>query len=69
MDDSDKRLLDNIEKFGCQVMHISVGNDLAPFLYSVGIQKSSSAPEVVIIGLKQLFVFGVPFLKKKFLAR
>ena len=59
MDDSDKRLLDNIEKFGCQVMHISAENGLAPFSYSVGIQKNSSAPEVVIIGLTQPLAHSV----------
>jgi len=52
MDDSDKRLLDNIEKFGCQVTHISAENDMPPFSYSVGIQRNHSAPEVVVIGLK-----------------
>ena len=59
MDESDKRLLENIAKFGCQVMHISEEDDLPPFAYSVGIQKSSSAPEVVVIGLKQPLAHSV----------
>lgn len=53
MDESDRRLLENIEKFGCQVMHISEEDELPPFAYSVGIQKTSGAPEVVVIGLKR----------------
>jgi Domain of unknown function (DUF4262) len=59
MDESDKKLLENIAKFGCQVMHISGEDDLPPFAYSVGIQKSSSAPEVVVIGLKQPLAHSV----------
>ena len=53
MDESDRKLIENIEKFGCQVMHISAEDDLPPFAYSVGISKTSQAPEVVVIGLKQ----------------
>ena len=59
MDESDKKLLENIANFGCQVMHISAEEDLPPFAYSVGIQKSSSAPEVVVIGLKQPLAHSV----------
>lgn len=53
MDDIDRKLLENIEQYGCSVIHIAEEDDLSPFTYSVGIEKTSSAPEVVIIGLKQ----------------
>ena len=49
----DAKLLENIAQFGCQVMHIGAEDDLPPFAYSVGIQYSTSAPECVVIGLKQ----------------
>lgn len=53
MDEAERQVLENIEKFGCQVMHIAGEDDLPPFAYSVGIQQATSAPEVVVIGLKQ----------------
>ena len=53
MDDSDRKTLEDIERFGCSVLHIAAEDDLPPFAYSVGITKSASAPEVVVIGLKQ----------------
>ena len=53
MDKADHQVLENIQKFGCQVMHIAAEDDLPPFAYSVGIQQTTSAPEVLVIGLKQ----------------
>ena len=53
MDKADRLVLENIQKFGCQVMHIAAEDDLPPFAYSVGIQQTTSVPEVVVIGLKQ----------------
>ena len=53
MDEADRQVLENIKRFGCQVMHIAAEDDLPPFAYSVGIQQTTSAPEVVVIGLKQ----------------
>ena len=53
MDDSDRQTLEHIERFGCSVMHIAAEDDLPPFTYSVGINKTSAAPEVVVIGLKE----------------
>lgn len=53
MDNTDRKILADIDRFGCSVLHIAAEDDLPPFAYSVGITKSSSAPEVVVIGLKQ----------------
>jgi hypothetical protein len=53
MSDFDQRTLEHIERFGCSVMHIAAEDDLPPFTYSVGIKKTSAAPEVVVIGLKE----------------
>ena len=47
------KALANIEEYGCQVIHVIAEDDQPPFSYSVGIQKSSGAPEVIVIGLKQ----------------
>jgi hypothetical protein len=53
MSESDQKLLENIEQYGCSVIHIAPEGDLPPFAFSVGITKTSGAPEVVVIGLKE----------------
>ena len=53
MDERDRKILEDIEQFGCSVMHIAAEADLPPFAFSVGITRSASAPEVIVIGLKQ----------------
>lgn len=53
MDGADRKILEDIERFGCAVMHVAAEDGLPPFSYSVGIARASSAPEVVVIGLKQ----------------
>src|SRR5687767_1363596 len=53
MDEADRKILENIERFGCSVMHIAAEGDLPPFAFSVGITRTSSAPEVVVVGLKE----------------
>jgi hypothetical protein len=52
VDETEKRVLANIEKHGCHVWHIGGEGDLPAFEYSVGIQKTCGAPEIIIIGLK-----------------
>ena len=53
MDESDREILEDIEQFGCSVMHIAAEDDLPPFAFSVGISRTSKVPEVVVVGLKQ----------------
>jgi hypothetical protein len=49
----DEKALADIEKYGCHVIHVLEDEEGPPFSYSVGVQKSSGAPEVIVIGLKQ----------------
>lgn len=49
----EQKALADIDQYGCHVIHVCAEGDLPPFSYSVGIQRSSGRPEVVIIGLKQ----------------
>ena len=35
MDEADRQVLENIKRFGCQVMHIAAEDDLPPFAYSI----------------------------------
>jgi hypothetical protein len=52
-DEFDRKILGDIEQFGCSVMHIAAEDDLPPFAFSLGISKKASAPEVIVVGLKQ----------------
>jgi hypothetical protein len=48
-----EKLLNDIEKYGLQVMHV-FGDELGPgFSYSIGLFESYNHPEVIIIGLRQ----------------
>lgn len=53
MNTLDRKILQDIDTHGCSVMHIAAEDELPPFAYSIGMTQSSSAPEVVVIGLKQ----------------
>ncbi|MBK6922880.1 MAG: DUF4262 domain-containing protein [Deltaproteobacteria bacterium] len=51
MDAAEKKALEDIERFGCHVIHVLPEGDLPGFSYSVGVQKSVGAPEVIVLGL------------------
>ena len=53
LDPHEQRALANIEQYGCHILHVAAEEDLPPFSYSIGIQRSSGRPEVAVIGLKQ----------------
>ncbi|WP_353570525.1 DUF4262 domain-containing protein [Candidatus Albibeggiatoa sp. nov. BB20] len=53
MDKHEQKALDNIEKYGCHILHIFAEDDLPRFTYSVGIQHKTEHPDLVIMGLKQ----------------
>ena len=53
MDSGEEKALADIAEYGCHVLQILAEGDLPPFSYTVGIERASSAPELVVIGLKQ----------------
>lgn len=53
VDELKKQIETNIEQFGCHVVHVAAEDELPPFSYSVGIQRSFGAPEAIVIGLEQ----------------
>jgi hypothetical protein len=53
MNDGEKKALADIEEYGCHVIHVLEDKEGPPFSYSVGIQKTSGAPEVLVVGLKE----------------
>jgi len=52
VDPGEQKAISDIAKYGCHVMNVMEHEDLAPFSYSIGIEQSSQAPELIVIGLK-----------------
>jgi hypothetical protein len=59
MEPHERQTLENIEKYGCSVIHVMEEGDLPPFYYSVGITKTSQAPEAIVMGLKKNLAHAV----------
>lgn len=53
MDAGEQKALDDIEQFGCHILHIMAEGELPSFSYTVGIQRTSNAPELIVVGLKR----------------
>jgi len=53
MEPGEQKAIADVEEHGCHVIHVMEEGDLPPFAYSVGIEKTSQAAELVVIGLKQ----------------
>lgn len=53
MDTGEQKVLDDIEMYGCHVIHVLEDEKEPPFSYSVGVQRTSGAPEVIVIGLQR----------------
>jgi hypothetical protein len=53
LDPHEQKCLADIERYGCHILHILEGEGYPPFSYSVGIYRSSGAPELIVIGLRQ----------------
>jgi len=49
----EEKALADIEKFGCHVLHIMEDETGPRFSYSIGIEKSSGQPEIIVTGLKR----------------
>jgi hypothetical protein len=52
MDQSEQKALSDIKEFGCHILHVMEEDDNPSFSYSIGIQKISNHPEIIITGLK-----------------
>ncbi|MCU7806895.1 MAG: DUF4262 domain-containing protein [Candidatus Thiodiazotropha sp. (ex Semelilucina semeliformis)] len=53
MDEHEQKAVDNIEEYGCHVMHIFAEDNLPRFTYSVGIYGKTKQPELIVMGLKR----------------
>ena len=53
MDQYEEKALKDIEQCGCHILHIMEEDEYPGFSYSIGIEKTSSQPEIIITGLNQ----------------
>jgi hypothetical protein len=59
MDAGERKCLEDIERYGCHVIHVLAEAELPPFAYSVGITRETGAAEVIVIGLKKPLAHSV----------
>jgi len=53
MDADEQKALDDIEKYGCHIIYVMAEGEAPPFSYSIGIWRSTGAPELIEVGLKR----------------
>ena len=53
LDEGDKQVLSDIEKYGLHVVHILGDDDGPSFSFSIGLFQNYQHPEIIIVGLRQ----------------
>ncbi len=53
MDENEQKAIDDIEKFGCHIIHVFEEDEYPRFTYSIGIEKTKNHPDLIITGLKR----------------
>lgn len=53
MDEEERKALSDIEEYGCHILHVLEEDELPGFSYSIGIQKTTGQPELIVTGLRQ----------------
>ena len=53
MDESEKKVIEDIEEYGCHIVHVFEEGDYPRFTYSIGIEKKTKQPDIIITGLKR----------------
>lgn len=52
MNKNEQKVHDDIKKYGCHIIGVMESEDFPRISYSIGIEETLSAPEIVIVGLK-----------------
>ncbi|MEM7504042.1 MAG: DUF4262 domain-containing protein [Pseudomonadota bacterium] len=52
-DTGNEKALADIEKYGCHILHVLEDESGPCFTYSIGIEKTSAHPELIVTGLKR----------------
>lgn len=53
MDPGEEKALEDIDKYGCHILHVFEGEGNPRFTYSIGIEKTTGRPELIVTGLKR----------------
>ena len=53
MDEHEQKAIENIEKFGCHILHVMEEDEYPSFCYSIGIEHTTKHPDLIVIGLNQ----------------
>ena len=53
MDKYEQKAIDDIEKYGCHILHVMEENDFPNFSYSIGIEGKIKNPDIIIVGLNK----------------
>jgi hypothetical protein len=53
MDKAEEKALKDIEEYGCHILHVMEEGEYPRFSYSIGIEKNTGQPELIITGLKR----------------
>jgi hypothetical protein len=48
----EKKLLDDVEKYGCHIIHVREEGDLPGWSYTIGLYETYHQPEIITVGLK-----------------
>ena len=55
----DDKALADIEQYGCHILHVLEDEKGPRFSYSIGIEKASGQPELLVTGLKRELAHGI----------
>ncbi|KFN49712.1 DUF4262 domain-containing protein [Arenimonas composti] len=53
MDPQLKVVVDDIRKYGCHILHVVEEDGQPPYSYTIGLNRTRSAPDAAVIGLKK----------------
>lgn len=53
MDEHEQKAIDDIAKYGCHILHVMEEGEYPRFTYSIGIEKATGQPDIIITGLKK----------------
>ncbi len=53
IDPDEARELSDIEEFGCRILHVMEDEEGPCFTYSIGIEKTSNQPELIVTDLQR----------------
>jgi hypothetical protein len=53
MEPGDEKALSDIEEYGCHILHVFEQADYPQFSYSIGVEKKTGRPELIVTGLNR----------------